>query len=410
MNSIKTIEGGVTAAKGFQTAGCETGIRHSGRKDMALVYSKTPCVAAGTYTSNVVKAAPVLWDKAITDAGKSVHAVIVNSGIANACTGRDGMAVCEETASLVATAFGIKEDAVLIGSTGVIGMQIPMDKVRYGVTRLKEKLADTEACAHEAADAIITTDTHRKELAVSFMIGETECHLGGMCKGSGMIHPNMCTMLAFLTSDVAIDQGLLQKALREVVVDSFNMISVDGDMSTNDTLLVLANGEAKNSIIDAEGADYDAFKEALAYVCTEMAQMLAGDGEGATALFETHIVHAASKEEARTLAKSVISSSLTKAAIFGHDANWGRILCALGYSGASFDPDNVDLYIEGGDDGMLLFSRGKASNYSEEEATKVLSSKKVTVTADMHMGNYEATAWGCDLTYDYVKINADYRS
>ena len=410
MNDFKVVPGGVVAAKGFLAAGCETGIRHSHRKDMGLVYSEAPCVAAGTFTSNVVKAAPVLWDKRIVEESAAVHAVVVNSGIANACTGREGMEVCEKTADAVAAALNVAQDAVLIGSTGVIGMQIPMDKITYGVNALQSALQATEDAAHDAADAIITTDTHRKELAVSFTINGTECHLGGMCKGSGMIHPNMCTMLAFLTSDVAIEKSLLQKALRAVVVDTFNMISVDGDMSTNDTLLVLCNGAAGNKVIDSEDADYETFVEALTYICAEMAQMLAGDGEGATALFETRVVNAASKEDARTLAKSVIGSSLTKAAIFGHDANWGRILCALGYSGADFDPEAVDLFIESDGNKMQLFGNGSACDYSEEEATKILSAKKVTVTADMHMGTEEATAWGCDLTYDYVKINADYRS
>ncbi len=256
----------------------------------------------------------------------------------------------------------------------------------------------------------MTTDTLEKQIAVTFEIGGKTVTLGGMCKGSGMIHPNMCTMLAFLTTDLNISKQMLQKALSADVTDSFNMISVDGDTSTNDTLLILANGLADNEAILEEGEDYDTFCQALHFVTTYLARKMAGDGEGATALFETKVVGAASKEDARTLAKSVICSSLTKAAIFGHDANWGRILCALGYSGAQFDPENVDLYFQSASGRIHIYGNGVACSYSEEEATKILSDPEVTVLVDMHMGEQEAVAWGCDLSYDYVKINADYRS
>ena len=407
---MEVISGGVTAAKGFMAAGAEAGVKYKNRKDMALIYSKTPCVSAGVFTSNVVKAAPVIWDKEIVSGKQGVQAVVVNSGIANACTGKQGYAYCKETAEAVAKELGVPEDGVLVASTGVIGMQLPMDKIVAGVSMLAKAKADTEEAGNDAARAIMTTDTVSKQVAVTIEIGGKTVTLGGMCKGSGMIHPNMCTMLGFVTSDVCITKELLQEALSSDVQDTFNMISVDGDTSTNDTLIVLANGEAGNPVIDKKGADYDTFCEALHYIDETLAKKMAGDGEGATALFETKVIHAASKEEAKILAKSVICSSLTKAAIYGHDANWGRILCALGYSGAKFDPEQIELYFVGKSGKMLIYKDGHGTDYSEEEATKILSEPEVTVLVDMKMGDASACAWGCDLTYDYVKINADYRS
>ncbi|MEE8816934.1 MAG: bifunctional glutamate N-acetyltransferase/amino-acid acetyltransferase ArgJ [Lachnospiraceae bacterium] len=411
MDNMKTIEGGVTAAKGFEAASCAAGIKYQGRTDMALVYSKTPCTAAGTFTSNVVKAAPVLWDRAIVrESTQPVHAVIVNSGIANACTGKEGMDICKKTAQAAADALSIPEKSVILGSTGVIGMQIPVDKITAGVKVLAGKKEATLSAGSAAASAIMTTDTHRKEIALSFEIGGKTCVLGGMSKGSGMIHPNMCTMLCFLTSDVAIDKALLQEAVSEVVTDTFNMISVDGDTSTNDTLVCLANGLAENPPIIEKNGDYETFRKALFTVCKSLAMEMAGDGEGATKLIESNVIHMDTKEHAKILAKSVITSNLTKAAIFGKDANWGRVLCALGYAGVDFDPEHVDLWFEGGGKKMLIFTNGSAADYSEDEAAKLLSNEKVIITSDMHMGEESATAWGCDLTYDYVKINADYRS
>lgn len=407
---MEIIKGGVTAAKGFEAAGVEAAIKYKNRKDMALVYSEAPCKAAGTFTTNVVKAAPVLWDKDIVDNSPAVHAVVVNAGIANACTGKQGYAYCKETAEVASKALNVPENSVLVASTGVIGMQLPMDRIAAGV----EKLAGAKQAGLEAglmaAEAIMTTDTVSKEVAVSFDIDGVTVTMGGMCKGSGMIHPNMCTMLGFVTTDVAISKELLTKALKEDVVDTFNMISVDGDTSTNDTLLVLANGCAGNAEITAEDENYAKFKEALHYVNMTLAKKMAGDGEGATALFETKVINARTKEDARILAKSVICSSLTKAAIFGHDANWGRILCALGYSGAQFDPEQLELFFEGGGKRIQIYKDGVATDYSEEEATVILSQSEVTVVVDMKNGTEEATAWGCDLSYDYVKINADYRS
>lgn len=410
MGKITKIEGGVTAAKGFFSASCMAQIKYTDRLDMAMVYSNSPCVSAGTYTTNLVKAAPVVWDRKITNGDGMVQAIVVNAGIANACTGKEGLDYCEQTANEAASVLGIKPEEVLVASTGVIGKQLPMEKIKAGVHKLKENLSDSLESASLSAEAIMTTDTIKKEIALEFEIAGTKVKMGGMCKGSGMIHPNMCTMLGFVTTDVAIDKVLLLKALREDVVDTFNMVSVDGDTSTNDSFIVLANGQAKNKLIDSEGEDYTTFKEALHQINVELAKMMAGDGEGATALFEVKVVGAQSKDQARTLAKSVVTSSLTKAAIFGHDANWGRILCALGYSGEKFDPDHMELWFESNEGKILIYKDGNAVDFSEEDATNILSAKEVRALVDIQMGEETATAWGCDLTYDYIRINADYRS
>ena len=407
---MKQIEGGVTAARGFEAAGVEAGVKYQNRKDMAMIYSKVPCKVAGTFTTNIVKAAPVQWDKQVVEHSAFVQAVVVNSGVANAATGRQGLECCKTEAEYTGKLLGIPADAVLVASTGVIGNQLPVDKITAGIEKLAAAKAATAEAGLDAAKAIMTTDTVHKQIAVQFEAGGKTATMGAMCKGSGMIHPNMCTMLGFVTTDVNISKEMLQKAVSAAVVDSFNMISVDGDTSTNDTLLVLANGQADNGEITAAGEDYDAFCEALDFVTKYLARKMAGDGEGATCLFEAKVVGAATKEDARILARSVVSSSLSKAAIYGHDANFGRFLCALGYSGAVFDPENVDLYFESQSGRILIFSKGAACDYSEEEATKILSDPEVTILADMHMGGAEATAWGCDLSYDYVKINADYRS
>ena len=408
---MKKIIGGVTAAQGFEAASAAAHIKYEGRTDMALVFSRTPCVTAGTFTTNVVKAAPVIWDRDLVNSGAPAHAVIVNSGIANACTGQEGMEYCRQTAQEAAACLGIEENSVLVGSTGVIGFQLPIDRIREGVRMLAAAKCSGIEAGTEAAKAIMTTDTVHKVTAYEIDLDGHKAVIGGMAKGSGMIHPNMCTMLSYVTTDAAIEKSLLQKALREIVAETFNMISVDGDTSTNDTLLVLANGLAGNPVIDDPKSDaYAAFYEALKAVCKELAMKMAGDGEGATKLIETRVIHADTLENARILAKSVITSSLTKAAVYGRDANWGRVLCALGYSGVSFDPENCDLYFGGEEDRLLIFTKGSAADYSEEKATELLSGEKVEILADMHMGDAEATAWGCDLTYDYVKINADYRS
>ena len=407
---MKQIPGGVTAAKGFEAAGLEAGIKYKNRMDMALVYSEVPCKAAGTFTTNVVKAAPVKWDQKIVYESGIAQAVIINAGVANACTGAEGYGYCLDTAKAAGKAFGIPEESVLVASTGVIGMQLPMNKILAGVDLLAEAKGASLEHGTLASKAIMTTDTVNKEIAVEFEVGGKTVTIGGMCKGSGMIHPNMCTMLGFVTTDVNISKELLLKALQEDIKDTYNMVSVDGDTSTNDTVLLLANGMAGNAEITEENDDYKAFCEALNFVNTFLARKIAGDGEGATALFEVKVVNAASKEEAVILSKSVVTSSLTKAAIYGHDANWGRILCALGYSGVQFDPEKVDLYFESAAGKLKIIENGVSTGYSEEVATKILSEEEVTAIADMKMGEYSATAWGCDLTYDYVKINADYRS
>ncbi|WP_417091420.1 bifunctional glutamate N-acetyltransferase/amino-acid acetyltransferase ArgJ [Marvinbryantia sp.] len=407
---MRQIEGGVTAAKGFEAAATAAAIKYKDRTDMALIHSTVPCHAAGTFTTNIVKAAPVKWDMEVVKHAEYAQAVVVNSGIANACTGAEGYQYCLETAEAAAEALGIAKEAVLVGSTGVIGMQLPMDRIRAGVKVLAETKDGSLEKGTEAAKAIMTTDTVKKEIAVQFTLGGKEVTLGGMCKGSGMIHPNMCTMLSFVTTDAAISKEMLQKALSADIKDTYNMISVDGDTSTNDTVLLLANGLAGNAEITEENEDYHTFLRALNFVNTCLARKMAGDGEGATALFTVKVIHAESKEQAVTLSKSVITSSLTKAAIYGHDANWGRILCAMGYSGAQFDPEKVDLTFESAAGSMKIIENGVALDYSEEQATKILSEEEVIVIADVKMGDAEATAWGCDLTYDYVKINADYRS
>ena len=510
---MKQIKGGVTAAKGYEAASTAAGIKYQGRTDMALIYSQVPCVSAGTFTTNVVKAAPVKWDRQIVDSGAGVQAVVVNSGIANACTGEEGMGYCKETAEAAAKALNIDAAGVLVGSTGVIGMQLPMQKLVDGIQVLAGKKAEglqsghdaalaimttdtvekemaveieiggktvtiggmskgsgmihpnmctmlafitTDAAitkealqkalsedvedtynmisvdgmqklvdgiqvlagkkaeglqsGHDAALAIMTTDTVEKEMAVEIEIGGKTVTIGGMSKGSGMIHPNMCTMLAFITTDAAITKEALQKALSEDVEDTYNMISVDGDTSTNDTAILLANGLAGNQEITYASSEYETFKEALHMVNETLAKKMAGDGEGATALFEVKVVGAESIKQAKTLAKSVVCSNLTKAAIAGHDANWGRILCAMGYSGVQFDPEKVDLFFESKAGKLQIIENGVATDYSEEVATKILSEPEITATADIKMGDYSATAWGCDLTHEYININADYRS
>lgn len=408
--AITKINGGVTAPKGFLASGLNAGIKNQTKKDMAMVFSSTPCAAAGVFTSNLVKAAPVKWDKEIVTTSPYVQAVVVNSGIANACTGAEGLGYCADTAAEAAAALNIPKTAVLVASTGVIGKQLPIDKIKYGVTALSKVLGSSREDAKLAAEAIMTTDTKSKEVACTLELGGKQVTVAGMCKGSGMIHPNMCTMLCFVTTDVAISHELLQKALSDDVVDTFNMISVDGDTSTNDTVLVMANGQAENTPITKEGEDYKTFCEALHFIMLELSKKIAGDGEGCTCLFEATVIGAKDKNQARTIAKSVVCSSLTKAAVFGHDANWGRILCAMGYSGAQFDPEVVDIWLESKAGTIKIVENGIATDYSEETATKILSEEEVIAKMDIKEGNETATAFGCDLTYEYVKINGDYRS
>lgn len=406
---MEIIQGGVTAAKGYKAIGVYAGIKKK-RKDMALIYSDIPAKAAGTFTTNVVKAAPVKWDMKIIKENETAQAVVLNSGVANACTGLEGDENNLKMAEAVATSLQLSSSAVLTASTGVIGKQLPMDAIIEGAKLLADALEDTIEAGLMAAEAIMTTDTYSKECAVTFMIGEKEVTIGGMAKGSGMIHPNMATMLGVVTTDLSISKNLLQEAISANVKDTFNMISVDRDTSTNDSLIILANGMAGNMEITEKNEDYNQFCKALNIVTTDLAKKMAADGEGATKLFETVVIGAADKDQAITLSKSIITSSLVKTAVYGNDANWGRILCAMGYSGVNFDPDQVDLYIESIEGKLKLVENGMATDYSEEIATKILSAKEVRAIADVKMGDATATAWGCDLTYDYIKINADYRS
>ena len=391
---MQVIEGGVTAAKGFEAAAAAAGIKYQDRTDMALIYSTKPCKVAGTFTTNRVKAAPVKWDREIVEKQLKSQAVVVNSGIANACTGAEGMAYCAQTAEETAKVLGVEAESVLVASTGVIGMQLPMEKITKGISQLAKERKSDLTSGTQAAQAIMTTDTKKKEAAVTVEIGDTLVTIGGMAKGSGMIHPNMCTMLAFITTDARISRKALQAALSTDVEDTYNMIS----------------GMAGNEKIRYGTREYEAFKEALHYVNESRAKEMAGDGEGATALFEAKIIGADTKAQAKTLAKSIVCSNLTKAAIAGHDANWGRILCAMGYSGAEFDPEKVDLYFESEAGRLQIIENGTALDYSEEKAAEILSQPKVTVIADIKEGDVEAAAWGCDLTHEYITINADYRS
>ena len=402
-------DGTVTLPKGFYGAGGHVGIKKE-KKDLALIYSEVDALAVGTFTQNVVKAAPVLWDKMVVENYDSARVIAINSGVANACTGDEGIYNNELFASKVADNFGVKKEEVLICSTGVIGKQLPMDKIIEGIAKVKALLNNDQKSGEIVAQSIMTTDTKPKHIAVTIELGGKIVTIGACCKGSGMIHPNMATMLGFITTDCNISKELLNKALKEIIADTFNMVSVDRDTSTNDTVLLLANGLANNEKITSENDDYYKFKEALYYVNEYLAKAIAGDGEGATKLLEVQVHGANSIKQAKVIAKSVCTSPLVKTAVYGNDANWGRLLCAMGYSGEEFDPYNVDLSIASEYGTLQLVTKGMATDYSEELATKILSSSEVKAIIDIHNGEYKATAWGCDLTYDYVKINADYRS
>ncbi len=403
------LEGGVTAAKGYRASAAEAGIKYQGRPDMALVYTEKPAVCGGTFTTNVVKAAPVRYDREILKAGKPVHAVVLNSGIANACTGETGRLRNLCMAESVAAELGVEPGEVLTASTGVIGMQMQEEPLRRGAKLLCEGLSDSPEAGSDAAGAIMTTDTVKKEAAVSFETEQGTVTVGGMSKGSGMIHPDMATMLSVTTTDAAIAREDLQELVCRAVADSFNMITVDRDTSTNDTYLVLANG-ASGVTVKKGTEEYEKFSEALTFVSRSLARQMAADGEGCTKLVEVQIVHCLSGEKARKLARSVASSNLVKTALYGNDANWGRIACALGYAGEDFDPDRMDISIQARGETVVLVRDGMATDYSEERAAELMDSEKVTIVCDMKEGESDATAWGCDLTHDYIKINADYRS
>lgn len=401
--------GAVTAAQGFQAAGIHAGVKTSNtdKKDIALIYSETPCNVGAMFTTNVVKAAPVLYDIEILKKGVA-QAVFVNSGNANACTGSQGHEDVKTTAQKVGESLGIADDLVLVSSTGVIGHNLPMDRILAGVKAAAGSLSAENG--HSAAQAILTTDLNTKEMALKIDLGGIEATIGGMAKGSGMICPNMATMLAFITTDAAIDQDVLQSALNEAVAISFNQISVDGDMSTNDSVILLANGMAGNKKITQDSQDYKVFVDALSRICVYLAKKIARDGEGANHLLQVQVEGAKTSEDARKMAKSVVSSSLVKAAIFGKDANWGRVICAAGYSGVKFDPNKVDITLQSYQGKFMVAKDGGGLEFDEGYAAKVLSDEEITVVINLKEGNAQGLAWGCDLSYDYVKINADYRT
>jgi len=402
---MKEISGGVTAPAGFEAAGVHANIKGKGgtKKDVTVLVSKVPCAAAGVYTLNKVKAAPCLISEAVTRSGR-VQAVVMNSGNANACTGEQGLKDAREMAELGAQSLGLSAELVAVASTGVIGVPLPMDRISDGIQRAAAAVSPTGG--HDAALAIMTTDLVEKEYAIQVDLGGTLITIGAMAKGSGMIHPNMATMLGFVTTDAAVDSQALQEALSTGNSSSFNMITVDGDTSTNDMIIVMANGLAGNPVITGKSPLYQPFAAALERVLIHLAKSVAQDGEGATKLLEVQVKGAPSLNDARLAARAVCKSSLVKSAVFGEDANWGRVLCAIGYSEADFDPDKVDIFL--GD--LQMMKAGVPLTFSEERAAEILKGKTVTYTADLHSGDSEATAWGCDLTYDYVKINGSYRT
>lgn len=403
---MKIIDGGVCAAKGFTAAGVHCGIRkNKSKRDLALIYSEVPASAAATYTTNLVKGAPLVVTKQHLANGKA-HAVICNSGNANTCNS-NGIEIAEQMSSLLAQELGIAADDVVVASTGVIGQPLDIAPIASGIPMLKAGLGKH---SDQAAEGIMTTDTKRKEIAVSFEIGGVECKIGGIAKGSGMIHPNMATMLVFITTDCAISPAMLQKALSSDIADTFNMVSVDGDTSTNDMVTVLANGMAGNAEITGDGEDFRAFMKALNTVTVHLCRCIAADGEGATKLLECKVSGAADLQTAKTVAKSVICSSLTKAAMFGADANWGRVLCAIGYSGADVDVNKIDVAFRSAKGEIPVCKNGAGVEFSEEKAKEILLENEIEILVDLNSGTFGSTAWGCDLTYDYVKINGDYRT
>ena len=404
---MEFIKGGVCAAKGFKANGVHCGIRKNRTKrDLALIYSEVPATAAAVYTTNLVKGAPLIVTKKHLENG-TAQAVICNSGNANTCNA-NGIEIAEKMSDLVASSLNIKPDDVVVASTGVIGQPLSIEPIANGMQELTSGLTDHNGLL--AAEAIMTTDTAVKEVAVEFMVDGKTCRIGGIAKGSGMIHPNMATMLVFITTDVNISSQMLNKALKGDIQETFNMISIDGDTSTNDMVTVLANGLAGNKIIDIESEDFNAFMKALNTVNVTLCRMIAGDGEGATKLLECSVTGAKTLEIAKTVAKSVICSSLTKAAMFGADANWGRVLCAIGYSGADVDVNKIDVAFKSNKGEIAVCKDGAGVEFSEEKAKQILLEKEIVIVVNLNDGEYSSKAWGCDLTYDYVKINGDYRT
>lgn len=403
---MEKIEGGVSAAKGFLSSGVHCGIRkNKSKRDLALIYSEKRAAAAAVYTKNLVKGAPLRVTREHLKDGYA-QAIICNSGNANTCNS-NGREIALETSALLAKELNISEKDVVVASTGVIGQKMTIDPIKAGIPMLKSALGKNSA---EAAEGIMTTDTRLKEIAVKFTVGGRECRIGGIAKGSGMIHPDMATMLCFITTDCAISPEMLQKALSTDVSETFNMVSVDGDTSTNDMAVVLANGMAENPEITAEGDDFTEFMKALNTVTVYLCRKIASDGEGATKLIECKVSGAKDLPTAKTVAKSVICSSLTKAALFGADANWGRVLCAIGYSKADVDVDKINVSFASEEGKILVCENGAGVDFSEEKAKKILLADEVEILIDLKSGDYCSTAWGCDLTYDYVKINGDYRT
>ncbi len=408
--SLSTIEGGITAPKGFKAAGVAAGIKKR-NKDIAVIYSEVPAKVAAAFTTNRVKAAPVLWSQRIVGSKKEVQAIVINSGNANACTGTIGMEhaalMCETTAK----ELKLDKDTVLVSSTGVIGVPLPIECICNGIHSACAALDSTFQASEAAAEAIMTTDTFKKQIAIAIEIGGQTVTIAGMAKGSGMIHPNMATMLGFITTDVNIDLALLDQLLKETVADSYNMISVDGDTSTNDTVVVLANGQANHQIItDANSENFLKFRDAFRHVNTYLAKQIVRDGEGANKLLEVHVTGAHSTEDAKKLVKSVINSSLVKTAFFGEDANWGRILAAMGYSGATFDTAKVKIKFASDGGSILLMQDSEPVKFDEEAALKILKEKDIHIDIKLQDGNGTAIGWGCDLSYEYVRINGDYRT
>jgi len=407
---MNIIKGNVTTPKGFKAAGNYVGLKKE-KKDLALILSENPSVASGCFTQNVVKAAPVLWDiERVKTNNDKIKGIVINSGNANACTGTQGIKDVETTAEIFAELADCNKENVLTCSTGVIGVNLPINTLIKGVKDTFPLLSESYESGESASEAIITTDTFTKTVCVEIELSGKKVTIGGMAKGSGMINPNMATMLCFITTDVKISKKMLDKALSECIADTFNMICVDGDTSTNDTVLVLANGMAENEEITVENDDYKTFKDALFYINKTLAMACARDGEGATKFMEVNVSGVKTKADARRIANSVVSSNLFKAALFGADANWGRVLCAMGYSGADFNPDLVTITFKSKNGEILLMDNGTPIVFDEEKAAGILKETDIYINIKLKEGSESATAWGCDLTYDYVKINGDYRS
>lgn len=406
---IKKIKGAIIAPEGFEAAGIRTGVKRR-RKDLTLIYTKNSAAAAGVYTTNMVKAAPLLVTKDIIDKGTAINAIIINSGNANACTGPQGLTNAWDMTLKTQKALNLPDRSVLVASTGVIGVQLQMDKISDGIEEIVTQLGTCEQSALNAAEGIMTTDTFIKGVAYEFEISGKTVKIGAIAKGSGMIHPNMGTMLGFITTDAVISKELLQKALSESTQNTYNMISVDGDTSTNDMVVVLANGAAQNKPIESQSEDYKTFAKALDMVNKHLAKQIVLDGEGATKFLEVNVLGACDEIAAKTLAKSVITSNLVKTAFFGEDANWGRILAALGYSGVEFNPDKVSIEFSANENSMFLMKDGVPAQFSEDEAHELLKNKEITINIYMNDGECSAVAWGCDLSYEYVRINGEYRT